>query len=65
MKELPTEMLVDGVNNDSFQKRELIKHLALKIIKKKKISNGLLLSYRLLGAVAIFVSGMAFCDVVF
>ena len=26
MKELPTEMLVDGVNNDSFQKRELIKH---------------------------------------
>jgi hypothetical protein len=46
-------------------KRELVKHLALKIIRKKQISNGLKLSYKLLGASAIFVSGIAFCQQIF
>jgi hypothetical protein len=46
-------------------KRELVKHLALKIIKQKQISNGLKLSYKLLGASAIFVSGIAFCQQIF
>ena len=49
-------------NDYSLQKRELVKHLALKIIKKKQISNGLKSSYKLLGVSAIFVSGIAFCN---
>ena len=54
---------VNSIANDySLQKRELVKHLALKIIKKKQISNGLKSSYKLLGVSAIFVSGIAFCN---
>lgn len=54
---------VNSIANDySLQKRELVKLLALKIIKQKQISNGLKLSYKLLGASAIFVSGIAFCN---
>ena len=47
------------------KKRELVKHLAVKIIRKKHISNALKLSYKLLGISAIFVSGMAFCHSIF
>ena len=46
-------------------KRELVKHLAVKIIRKKHITNALKLSYKLLGISAIFVSGMAFCHSIF
>ena len=49
----------------SIQRRELVKHLALKIIKKKQISNGLKLSYKLLAISAAFISGLAFCQVMF
>ena len=49
----------------SIQRRELVKHLALKIIKKKQISNGLKLSYQLLGFTTAFVSGLAFCHAIF
>ena len=54
---------VNSIASDySLQKRELVKLLALKIIKKKQISNGLKSSYKLLGVSAIFVSGIAFCN---
>ena len=57
---------VNSIANDySLQKRELVKLLALKIIRKKHISNALKLSYKLLGISAIFVSGMAFCHSIF
>ena len=49
----------------SIQRRELVKHLALKIIKKKQISNELKLSYKLLGFTTAFVSGLAFSYVMF
>ena len=52
-------------NKYSIQRRELVKHLALKIIKKKQISNGLKLSYKLLGFTTAFVSGLAFYQVMF
>ena len=57
---------VNSIANDySLQKRELVKLLALKIIRKKHISNALKLSYKLLGISAIFVSGMVFCNTIF
>ena len=57
---------VNSIANDySLQKRELVKLLALKIIRKKHISNALKLSYKLLGISAIFVSGMVFCHSIF
>ena len=57
---------VNSIANDySLQKRELVKLLALKIIRKKHISNALKFSYKLLGLSAIFVSGMVFCHIIF
>ena len=65
MKQTTAEMLVSNESKYSIQRRELVKHLALKIIKKKQISNGLKLSYKLLGFTTAFVSGLAFCQVIF
>ena len=65
MKQTTAEMLVSNESKYSIQRRELVKHLALKIIKKKQISNGLKLSYKLLGFTTAFVSGLAFSHVMF
>ena len=65
MKQTTAEMLVSNESKYSIQRRELVKHLALKIIKKKQISNGLKLSYKLLGFTTAFVSGLAFYQVMF
>ena len=65
MKQTTAEMLVSNESKYSIQRRELVKHLALKIIKKKQISNGLKLSYKLLGFTTAFVSGLAFCHAIF
>jgi len=57
MKQTTAEMLVSNESKYSIQRRELVKHLALKIIKKKQISKGLKLSYKLLGFATFFASG--------
>mgnify|MGYP003143285679 CR=1 FL=1 len=51
-------MIVTDTIYAAKERRQLVKNLAVKIIRKKQISNALKLSYKLLGISAVFVSGM-------
>jgi len=55
-------MIVSDTIYAARERRQLVKHLAVKIIRKKQISNALKLSYKVLGISTVFVSGMLFCQ---